>query len=333
MSLFNTIGLKEEVLIKENILKYISEYDVYNYYLPGIKIGKVYKSPFRSDKQASFGIFIGFDGELAFNDYRLGGGDFIKFVTWIEQCSYIDALNHINNIFDLKFLPRGGVNRIYIKPALISKYKPKAKHKPKIYIKSREWNSIDAEYWYPLIESDVKPANPIKYFWIDKQLFGTAPLAYSYKYGKNVYKIYQPTKDRKEGKWWSNISASTPWFGHNNLPDTGDYLFVASSNKDALVLIALGYNAIAPHSESQTFTPEQHAEYSFRFKNIVVFFDNDTTGILKAYRFNDLYGTTSLFLEEKDTKDPFEFIKKYTLLDLRDYIEQELKIEEKRKIL
>lgn len=324
MSLFNNKGLKEEPLTKENLLKYISEYDVYKYYLPDVQIGRVTNSPFRVDRDASFGIFIASNGDVAFNDYRLGGGDFIKFVRWMENCSFIDAINHINVIFDLKFIQRGGGNRKVMKPTLITKYKPKAKHKPKIRVKSKEWSELDDEYWYPLLRSDVKPANPIKYFWIDEQLFGTAPLAYSYFYGKEVYKIYQPTKATSDGKWWSNISVTTPWFGHNSLPATGDYLFVASSNKDALVLIALGYNVIAPHSESQTFTQEQYSEYSLRFKNIIVFFDNDETGILKAHKFHDLYGTTSLFLDEADTKDPFEFIKKYTLLDLQDYIEQEI---------
>lgn len=324
MFLFNSKGLKEEPLTKENILKYISEYDVYRYYLPNVQIGSITNSPFRVDKDASFGIFIASNGDIAFNDFRMGGGDFVKFVRWMENCTFVEALNHINNIFDLKFIPRGGGNRNNMKPALITKYKPKIRHKPKIYIKSKEWSELDDEYWYPLLRSDLKPVNPIKYFWIDAQLFGTAPLAYSYKYGKDIYKIYQPTKQAGNGKWWSNISASTPWFGHNSLPDTGSHLFVTSSNKDALVLICLGYNAIAPHSESQTFTQEQYLEYKERFDDIVVFFDNDTTGVLKAHKFHELYYTTSLFLDEADTKDPFEFVKKYSLLDLHDYIEQEL---------
>jgi hypothetical protein len=322
MSLFKNKNVGEELLNKENILKYISAYDVYNYYIPGINVGEVRSSPFRKDNSPSFGIFIGRFGDLAFNDYKLGGGDFITFVQWMEGCSFLRALSIINITFNLHLLDFKNINNIIaptIKPK-ITKYIPKLKTKPKISIQRKEWTEEDIEYWNPLNVKLLTDTYSIKYFWMDLQLFNTNKLAYAYRYGKNIYKIYQPLLNVKEGKWWSNISIDIPWFNHKYLPNTGDILFVTSSNKDASVLKQIGFDTIAPHSESQKFSTEQYEEYSTRFKRIIIFYDNDETGVLKAEKFCKEYNLTYIALEEVDTKDPFEFVKKYNLNTLKEFI-------------
>lgn len=322
---FSNKNVKDEILTKRNILKYISEYDVYNYYIPGIIVGTIGSSPFRVDDIPSFGIFIGGSGELAFNDFKLGGGDFVKFVAWMEQCDYYTALHIINDIFNVglvetKKYKRGKMTHI----ATITNYKPKKKRKPKISIQVRDWKDHDIEYWNPLDIKQFNDVYPIEFFWLDEQLVNCHKYTYAYRYGENIYKIYQPFLEVNKGKWWSNISADINWFGHTHLPTKADILFVASSNKDALTLNQIGFNAIAPHTEAQIFTTNQFNYYKKRFKKIIVFYDNDETGILKAEKFTTAFNLTYIMLEEEDTKDPFEYVQKYDLNNLKDFIDERI---------
>ena len=41
----------------EYILSKVTEYDIYAHYLGQFKVGMIYQSPFRKDKNPSFGIF------------------------------------------------------------------------------------------------------------------------------------------------------------------------------------------------------------------------------------------------------------------------------------
>lgn len=325
MNLFNT-NIKEEYLTKENILKYISEYDVYNYYVPGIRIGEVISSPFRRDSSPSFGIFIGKYNDIAFNDYGADKkGDFITFVSEMESCSRKDALSIINQLFDLKLVDYNkGITRSVNRP--ITTHTPAQivkKKTPSISVKLKPWSEEDIAYWSPLDVSKLRDTLPIQYYWVDQQLFNTDKIAYAYRYGNKKYKVYQPML--KKGKWWSNIAYEDPWFGHKYLPNVGDLLIVASSNKDGMVLNQLGYNTIAPHSESQMFSEEQWLEYSARFSKIVVFYDNDGPGVKRAEKFCEKFPTSYIALEEPSTKDPFEYIKKYGLKQLNEWLCEILK--------
>lgn len=322
--MFSNKNITEERLNKQNILKYVSEYSIYQYYIPDLNIGSVICSPLREDNNPSFGIFIGKYGDLAYNDYKLGGGDVIKFVSTIENVSRYEAMKIINYIFQLHLICNT-TNRIFKtqKPSLLnSNIKKLKKKKPKISIRIRDWNQDDVDYLNPLDIKKLKNWFPIDFFWIDSQIFNTDKLAYAFRYGINIYKIYQPNLQTKHGKWWSNIDVKTHWFGHNLLPKKGNLLFVCSSNKDASVLHQLGYNAIAPHTESQIFSETQYKEYSKRFLKIIVFYDNDETGLLKAKKFSDIYNLDYIYLEDQETKDPFEFIKMYSMEDLNNFIKE-----------
>ena len=75
------INLNKIQVSKAGLLKYISDTDVYRFYTgKNVELGTGIKSPLGKDSSPSFGYFIGDEGEICFNDYRLGGGDFIKFV-------------------------------------------------------------------------------------------------------------------------------------------------------------------------------------------------------------------------------------------------------------
>jgi len=314
--------LKNKQLNKENILKQVSEYDIYKYYLNEVPLNTVISSPFRKDKNPSFGIFYSKYNELAFNDYKLGAGNCFNFVMMMNNVNYFEALSIINQIFNLELYDNKPYSLGNIKKAVITNYIPEKKDSCIIRIKLKSVTQSDVDYFSPLNITKIHNLYPIERFWINQYSFKAANLAYAWRYGTNIYKIYQPLTP--DSKWWTNISNNITWYGHDLLPETGDLLFVASSNKDAAVLHQLGYNAIAPHTESQKFSQEQYDEYSKRFDKIIIFYDNDDTGILKAENFCDTYNLTYLVLEETNTKDPFEFVKKYSLEDLNDFIIESL---------
>ena len=320
--MFSNKNIKDEKLSKKNLLKYVSEYDIYAYYIGEFTIGSIFSSPFREDDNPSFGIFIGHYGDLAYNDFKLGGGDCFSFIMKMENVTFYESLSIVNNIFKVGLIDFSNSNTKEIKTPIITSYKvPLIKYKPKISIKIRDWNQDDTDYFKPL-NLDKLTCLPIQYFWIDEQIFNTDKLAYAWRYGINIYKIYQPNLDTKKGKWWSNISIKNNWFGHDGLHYDQDTLFICSSNKDASVLHQLDYNAIAPHTEAQMFSQEQYDYYSSKFSRIIIFYDNDETGILKASKFSEKWGFDYIYLPEEETKDPFEFIKQYSMEELKEFIEE-----------
>lgn len=325
--MFSNKQIRDEKLTKENILKYVSEYTIYSHYLPDLEIGSITTSPFRKDNNPSFGVFVGKFGDLAYNDFKIGGGDVISFVSRIENVTRYEAMIIINRIFKLGLMV---LHNLEYNPNVKSKkaslafndIKKLKKKKPKISIKTRDWNELDEEYLYPLEISKLKGWIPLQFFWLDSQLFGAATLSYAFRYDKHIYKIYQPELETGHGKWWSNIDVTNTWYGHDFLPEKGELLIVTSSNKDASVLMQLGYNAIAPHTEAQMFSKEQYEEYSKRFSKIIIFYDNDETGIVRAEKFSKAFDLEYIYLEEAETKDPFEFVKTYSMEDLNMFLKE-----------
>ena len=76
---------KRRVKLPDNItldwiLSKVSEYDIYAHYLGQFKVGMIYNSPFRKDKNPSFGIYYSKrTNQLLFKDHGTGeSGNVIK---------------------------------------------------------------------------------------------------------------------------------------------------------------------------------------------------------------------------------------------------------------
>lgn len=323
-------NIKEEYITTQNILKCIDEYDIYAYYLGAFNVNSIFSSPFRKDNNASFGIFINAKGELIYNDYKLGGGNVWTFVGYMENCNFLQVLGILNNRYNLGY-------RISDKHKKYSSFinKPVVYNKlitPKqdiwIDIKLREWELHDKEYWsqYEISYSTLEFYNvfPISRFWLNNTVYNVDRYAYAYYYDARVFKIYQPYLDSKTGKWFSNIKDKDIYQGTNQLPDSGEILFITSSLKDIMVLYEIGYSAIAPHTEQQMLTESLFSHYSTKWNLMIVLYDNDDTGILRANKMKEKYGIKSIQLPESDTKDPSDFVKKYDLETLKLWIQQQI---------
>lgn len=108
----------------------------------------------------------------------------------------------------------------------------------------------------------TKPNNPI----------------YGYYFGKDngveVWKIYMP-KDRNF-KFLANVDAGLLQ-GFRQLKKT-DVLIITKSMKDVMLLDELGYEAIAPNSETLFVNEQLLFEFKNTYKHIIVFYDNDLPG-------------------------------------------------------
>ena len=274
--MYDSNKLKEDIPITlDYILSRVSEYDIYARYLGQFKVGFIYNSPFRKDKNPSFGIFLSKrSGKLLFKDHGSGiCGDIIKFVSELKGLTnYNDILTTI--IKDLK---------IKNDTVLTSTYDYKSTSSTVIGVVRQPFTEVDLEYWakygITVPTLDKYKVNSIKYYLcngIVKGIYKLENPMFSYKVFNN-FKIYRPFGD-KFTKWRNNLT-SYDIQGFEQLPKKGNLLIITKSLKDVMALYEIGYTAISPSSES-TFIPDDTLEaLNLRFKRILLCFDRDTAGV------------------------------------------------------
>ena len=184
------------------ILSKVTEYDIYARYIGQFKIGFIYNSPFREDKNPSFGIFRSRkSGKLLFKDHGNGEcGDVVKFVElYTGLTNYNDVLNRI--VADMSI-----TNNTKLKS--IKQYESKD---TVIGVVRQDWTDVDKQYWSQfgitketLIKFNV---SSIKYYLCDgivKGIYKDNNPMYAYKVYDH-FKIYRPLAD-KYTKWRNNLT-------------------------------------------------------------------------------------------------------------------------------
>ena len=145
---------------------------------------------------------------------------------------------------------------------------------------------------------------------------------YAYKVF-NKFKIYRPLSD-KSIKWRGNLG-SLDIQGFEQLPEKGNLLIITKSLKDVMVLYELGYNSIAPASESTVIPEIAMGNIKKRFKKIVVFYDRDATGMKFARKMVNQYNLDFMFIDKKhETKDISDFVKKFGIKKAKLFMKSKL---------
>jgi len=323
-------------LSEENIFNRISGYDIFRYYVTNFqKVSKHFCSDLRNDRTPS-AIITYYDDKFWYKDFVRKEHKFspVGYVMYKHSLNYYEALKMINNDFHLRLgtqlyrpIKRTDAPATHDISHLLSK-----KDNAVINIVSKKYNGKSKAYWmqYHIKQKtlDFFRVKPLLGFYIDKKFFrvGKNRLAYAYCFGNYKYKILQPYD--KTTKWLSNTSTNIIQ-GYQQLPKTGDLLFITSSLKDVMVLYELGYTAIAPISEVAEIPQSVIEELRKRFKEIIVFYDNDSTGIERADNLKVQYGLESVFIPKtfinKNTKeplkDPSDFCKQEGTLETRCLID------------
>ena len=308
----------------DDILSKVTEADILSHYLGVTEVPCIINSPIRQDRRPSFGLYSS-DGirifyiDLATKD----SGGLFDLLGKMWNCGFKGVLSKINEDIS-KFC--GG--------ASIHSYTPCAVRSTSSYNKDtdlqckvRDWRDYDIEYWasYGITLEWLKYAEvyPISHKIIIKDgqryVFGADKYAYAYvehKEGKVTLKIYQPFN--KAGyKWSSNVDRSV-WSLWTKIPKYGNNLILSSSVKDCLnIMCNLGIPSICLQGEGYLPKPQIMKELKSRYKNIIIFFDNDfnnpnNPGHNDAKRLSEEYNLKMIEIpKEYESKDPSDLYKNH----------------------
>lgn len=303
------------------ILSKVTEYDIYARYLGQFKIGFIYNSPFRKDKNPSFGIFRSRkSGRLLFKDHGNGEcGDVIKFVElYTGITNYNDLLKQI--VKDMQ---------ITNNTVLHSTKEIKKDNETVIGVVRQDWTDIDKAYWsqFGITLNTLKKfkVSSIKYYLcngIVKSIYKDENPMYAYKVYDH-FKIYKPLAD-KYTKWRNNLTENDIQ-GYEQLPRNGDLLIITKSLKDVMVLYEMGYNAISPSSES-TFIPDKALEVlKRRFKRILLCFDRDSSGCKNMRKISLKTGLNGFLVHKKfQSKDISDAVKRNGFETVKNWLKETL---------
>jgi hypothetical protein len=288
-----------------------------------MEYGKKYSSLFRKDSTPSASLYCSRNGRLRYNDFvenltipsavmKLKGWTYSEFIEKIYEYFNINSsdtyIKHTSSS-SLQNVSHDGSSYTRKLDSTI------------IQIKKREFLDSDIRFWSEFGISvgalNLYNVFSISHFWINGRIINGSEYCYSYDFywEDNVFrrKIYQPFD--KRFKWFSNGGKVCQ--GEINMPTSGDLLIITKSLKDVMTLHELGYQSVAPPSES-VFLPEQYfLKQKERFKRIVIWYDNDfdkelNTGQLKGLEFSNQYGIENIFISSKyEVKDISDFYKKY----------------------
>ena len=307
----------------KDILLMLDDYDIYSYYLGNFKIGKLYNSPLRpDDKNPSFGIYQSRYGTLMFKD--LGSGQYGNSLTFVK------LYNHINSDDELEKELLRIVRKTNPANKTVNKKKYTKEHLTDIGITRQPFTNIDIMYWAQYhISLDTLArfqVYSIKYFLCNGTVRGvykdSSPM-YAYKVF-DKFKIYRPLAS-KYTKWRSNLT-NFHVQGLAELPKRGgNLLIITKSLKDVMVLYEMGYSAISSSSET-TFIPWQILDkLKEKWKNILILYDRDKTGMLKARSYSKLYGLQAFFVHRKfKSKDISDAVKNNDFKTVKEWLDKTL---------
>lgn len=304
------------------ILSKVTEYDIYAKYIGQFKVGMIYNSPFRKDKNPSFGIYYSKrTKQLLFKDHGTGEcGNVIKFVSlFTGKAEYNDILSDIVDKLNITNNTKLVSSKQYIPPT-----------ETVIGVVRQEFTDVDINYWkqFNISINTLKKfnVNSIKYYLCNGIVKGTYkrenPM-YAYKVYNN-FKIYRPLAD-KYTKWRNNLT-DYDIQGYEQLPQKGDILFITKSMKDVMCLYEMGYPAVSPSSES-TFLPKDVLEQlKTRFKRIIILFDRDVAGVKRSRKLSRETGLEAMFINKKfKAKDISDAVKTNNFEEIKNWLNETIK--------
>lgn len=304
------------------ILSKVTEYDIYAKYIGQFKVGMIYNSPFRKDKNPSFGIYYSKrTKQLLFKDHGTGEcGNVIKFVSlFTGKTEYNDILSDIVDKLNITNNTKLVSSKQYILPT-----------ETVIGVVRQEFTDVDINYWkqFNISINTLKKfnVNSIKYYLCNGIVKGTYkrenPM-YAYKVYNN-FKIYRPLAD-KYTKWRNNLT-DYDIQGYEQLPQKGDILFITKSMKDIMCLYEMGYPAVSPSSES-TFLPKDVLEQlKTRFKRIIILFDRDVAGVKRSCKLSRETGLEAMFINKKfKAKDISDAVKANNFEEIKNWLNETIK--------
>lgn len=332
--MMNIIDLNIKEITKENILSEISDWDIYKFYYPDFKLHKKTLSPFRSESNPSCYFFLSENTNIYWRDWgdpdQKKPGDCFSFVQKMYDCGFMEALTKINHDMCLNLASE---NHIYKKKSS-EKDTAKPKIRSKITFTKRPFKIYDLNFWEKRYGIRLHQLEDYNIYAVDEicinemNIFRSSssnPIyAFVIEDGCKIYMPYSTTN-----KWL--FSGKVDFiFGLDALPEYGRHLFITKSLKDIIVLNNIGFEAIAPQSESMFICEELYNSLLGRFENIYLLYDNDEPGVKAADRiktdFSNLKVISLPALPSKKIKDISDYMELYQDIDDLKQLLQKLMI-------
>lgn len=307
--MYTTQGIIEhEILTPEYILSRCSDLEIYERVLGfPVQLNKRISSPLRADKNPSFSFFSK-QGKILWKDFGSGeAGDVFKLIMRYQQVSFTEALQIAAK--KLNITSRQSFDKLSYCETPVKKEKI-------IIMEFKPFTSQDLNYWAQygvsidtLEKYNVKPA---KHVFIDGEFlcsYTPSNPIYTYWLGNGYYKIYRPYE--KMFKWMTNCP-NTIMQGFDELPWLGTMVIVTKSLKDVMCLYEMEYHATALQGESCLLTAKNYEILNERYTRVVIFLDNDETGVVYTKKNIAMYPIKSIFIPEATgCKDISDFVKMY----------------------
>lgn len=265
-----------------------------------LSLKKLYKSPFRNEKNASLSFYRSKFGHIRWTDFGSGQAsgniyDFVGMHIGSQNIENIKAYLHGAKFYD---------NR---NPKVEKLDPPK---RLTLEIKTKRWEQHELEYWaqFGIDRQMLSKYNvyPIKHYYInDIKYTNDGDLMFAELVNLHV-KIYRPKTPNK--KWKSNTT-KTDIFGEEQLEYKSKTLVITKSLKDVMVLKAMGIEAISPQSETSGL-PASIEKITSKYENVYVLFDNDETGLTRGEEIaKELHATQIYIPKEIGSKDISDLVR------------------------
>jgi hypothetical protein len=278
--------IRKPNLNKDLILSHISEEQIFGFYLgTEFKSKKLFRSLLRKDNHPTCALYRNNNGTLIYKDFATGQSlNCFGYVCELFKCTYVEALRIIANDFNIY----KDDTLVKNKGKIISKdIKIEEKEFSKVQVEIQDFTDFELKWWskYGIDLETLKKFNvySCKSVFLNDELIARSkqncPI-FGY-YGKKLnglelWRCYFPFRKtyRFLGNWPTQKIQ-----GVDNIPKSGNLLVITKSMKDVMLLSTFNIPALAPNSETQFLSESALNILKKRFKHIVVFFDNDLTGI------------------------------------------------------
>lgn len=335
----NLESLQSSFLTKKDILKYVSEGEIFSLVFGFIpqELDRV-RSPFRNDSNPNC-YFEEYRGKLRFKDFgnyetykglSIGNMDcFDAVMIYYKLPNFSKTLEFIYS----KLIEGKNRTTIEQKKSTIFTDEPRKQ----INISSRDFNLQDKAFWYDkyqitknqLIEDGVFPINKFSITSTTGiRYFNTYTPSYAFtQFDSGNIKIYKPYEDNFR---FVSTCTKDDIGGLRFLPESGELLVISKSYKDYRVLRNQGITNIWFQNEGMIPSLKIILPILNRFTRVVIFFDNDEPGIKAGEKVKTIFNsyinnkTFTVRLPERllplGITDPSDLIEKYGRQELMKFL-------------
>lgn len=334
-----------QIKSKEHLNHFVSDEEIMLFFYGNFKIGTHNQCPFRPEKRPSF--FIDYYKKqlrwIRFGLFDNKSFDVINLIMLLYDLKYYPALQFIYNEMVLK-----KPTKSYTKDQLHSiQQKRNKKKQSKILEYTKEWSDKALNvYWdryYFTKELMIKHnVYPLHRLWIGDELFhewsSKEPFyVYLHDEGREIWTTYKPELndledvpfniDRRFRK--KNTRGHVMGLDLCQQSERRNVGFITSSKKDIIAIDLLGFDSIAPHSESGWNYEEFLNAVMFmkqHYKYVYVAFDNDKTGVENSIKLTKTFGLHYWNVpKEVGGDDPSAYIEKTNPEIVKKSMEQKFK--------